>query len=221
MGKKEKVLTLTNAKKETGVHYTLNHTGKMAGMQSLSTSCLQNPFCKAYAKDPNKVCSICYSKRQMSYQTSMQGCFAENTRILTTHRLALEEIPYINASMFRFESFGDIQNELQVVNYFNICRKNPNVDFALWTKNPAIIGRTISNLHEEKPENLEIVLSSHFLNRPADISKMPYIDKVFTVFTKEYVKEHGIEINCGAKLCIACGICYRKNGIKQVNELAK
>lgn len=37
---REKFLTLVEAEKVTGVHYTVNHSGKMEGMQSLSTSCL-------------------------------------------------------------------------------------------------------------------------------------------------------------------------------------
>lgn len=221
MRKKEKVVTLANAKELTGVHYTMNHTGKMAGMQSLSTSCLENPYCRAYAKDPNKICSKCYAERQMGYQTSMKGCFAKNTEILTTHRLTWDEIPLINACMFRFESFGDIQNVLQVINYFNICHKNPNVNFALWTKNPAFIDMAINLYYEEKPKNLQIVMSSHFINVKANISKFPFVDKVFTVCTKEYAEANGIEINCGSNLCLSCGKCYFDNGIVELYELVK
>ena len=215
------MLTISSAKKATGIHYTTNHTGKMTGMQSLSTSCLENTYCRAYAKDPCKICSKCYSERQMGYQTSMKACFAKNTEILTTKVLKLNEIPLINACMFRFESFGDIQNEIQVVNYFNHCRKNPRVNFALWTKNPAIIGRTIENYVEEKPRNLQIVLSSHFINVKADISRYPFVDKVFTVCTKEYVEANRIVINCGANMCLKCERCYFDNGITEIYELVK
>lgn len=43
---REKFLTVAEAEKVTGVHYTVNHSGKMEGMQSLSTSCLCNKYCK-------------------------------------------------------------------------------------------------------------------------------------------------------------------------------
>lgn len=43
---REKFLTVAEAEKATGVHYTVNHSGKMEGMQSLSTSCLCNKYCK-------------------------------------------------------------------------------------------------------------------------------------------------------------------------------
>lgn len=43
---REKFLTVAEAEKATGVHYTVNHSGKMEGMQSLSTSCLCNKYCR-------------------------------------------------------------------------------------------------------------------------------------------------------------------------------
>jgi hypothetical protein len=33
-------------------------------------------------------------------------------------------------------------------------------------------------------------------------------DKVFTVYTKQYVKENNIDINCGGKKCKDCLLCY-------------
>lgn len=217
----ETVLTVEDAKKMTGIHYTINHTGKMKGMQSLSTSCLENPYCRAYASDPEKICSHCYAERQMNCYKSMQKCLADNTKILTTRRLQFDEIPLLNAALFRFEAFGDIQNETQVVNYFNICNKNPHVNFALWTKNPEIIKRAIENLKEEKPDNLQIVLSSHYLNKVEDCSKYNFIDKVFTVYSNDYIKEANVEINCGESICLDCRKCYFDNGIKYICEKLK
>lgn len=214
------ILTTENAKEVTGVHYTTKHTGKMTGMQSLSTSCLNNPYCKTYSQDPAKVCNHCYAQRQMKMYTSMQECLKQNTEILTSRFLSYDEIPLINASMFRFESFGDIQNITQVINYFNICYKNPMVYFALWTKNPSIINQVLLAGYE-KPKNVQIVLSSHYLNVVADISEFSFVDKVFTVFDKNYIKEHEIDINCGSKSCLSCGICYRKNEIVYINEKLK
>lgn len=221
MNNRETIITVANAKEITGVHYTVNHTGKMTGMQSLSTSCLDNPYCRMYAKDPEKICSKCYAERQMNCYKSMQNCLAKNTEILTTKRLSYEEIPFLNAAMFRFESFGDIQNETQVINYLNICHKNPHVNFALWTKNPAILKTVFEEIGEAKPENLQIVLSSHYLNKQADITPWWFVDKIFTVYTKEYAEEHKLDINCGARLCIACRRCYLDNDITYINELLK
>ena len=56
-----------------------------------------------------------------------------------------------------------------------------------------------------------------------------FVDKVFTVFEKEYAKEHGIEINCGTwdtnsldhrcKLCLKCYTLDDKT--YYINELKK
>ena len=67
---------------------------------------------------------------------NLNACLERNTKILTGRILKEAEIPMINASFFRFESFGDLINVTQVINYFHICKKNKHVHFALWTKNP-------------------------------------------------------------------------------------
>lgn len=136
---REKFLTVAEAEKATGVHYTVNHSGKMEGMQSLSTSCLCNKYCKNRSINSDLVCSHCYAQRQMKMYKNLNACLERNTKILTGRILKEAEIPMINASFFRFESFGDLINVTQVINYFHICKKNKHVHFALWTKNPWII----------------------------------------------------------------------------------
>lgn len=136
---REKFLTVVEAEKVTGVHYTVNHSGKMEGMQSLSTSCLCNKYCKNRSINSDLVCSHCYAQRQMKMYKNLNACLERNTKILTGRILKEAEIPMINASFFRFESFGDLINVTQVINYFHICKKNKHVHFALWTKNPWII----------------------------------------------------------------------------------
>lgn len=133
---REKFLTVAEAEKVTGVHYTVKHSGKMEGMQSLSTSCLCNKYCKNRSNNSELVCSHCYAQRQMKIYKNLNACLERNTEILTGRILKEAEIPMINASFFRFESFGDLINVTQVINYFHICKKNKHVRFALWTKNP-------------------------------------------------------------------------------------
>ena len=150
----------------------------------------------------------------------MQECLRQNTEILTSRILSYDEVPLINAAMFRFEAFGDIQNGTQVINYFNICDKNPMVNFALWTKNPFIVS-IVLKLGYKKPENLQIILSSHYLNVAADKRKYPFVDKIFTVYDKNYIEDHGIDINCGSQNCLSCGKCYTKNDTVYINEKLK
>ena len=218
---REAFLTIDKAEELTGVHYTLNHTGKMSGMQSLSTSCLCNKNCLNRVENENLVCSHCYAQRQMKMYKNLEKCLKKNTEILTTRLLTDEEIPLINAAFFRFESFGDLNNEIQVVNYFRICKRNKHVKFALWTKNPWIIAETINN-GENKPRNLQVIYSSPYLDKCDNkLNKYPFIDKIFTVYTKEQIKANNIEINCGAKSCLSCHKCYVKSKEIYINEKCK
>lgn len=214
------LLTPNNFKKKVGVHITTNHTGKMEGMMSLSTSCMHNKFCQAYAKDPNKICSKCYASTQMKRYKNMDACFTRNAEILTQKILGKDEMPLINASLFRFESFGDLNNDIQLINYFNICKANKGTRFALWTKNPFIVESVIKSGHK-KPSNLNIVLSSHYLNKEVD-QKYDWVDRVFTVYTKKHAENNGVKINCAGKNCLSCKKCYVKSNKNFfINELLK
>ena len=209
------------------INVCINHTGKMAGMYSISTSCTLNKYCIERAKNKDSICSNCFAQsmfRNSWYKWTMRRC-EENTRILTESVLALEDLPIINAFAFRFESFGDLNNTTQVINYFNICNINPRVTFAIWTKNPFIIANAIRDGHK-KPENLIIIYSSPLKDRPVELKKIksvfPFIDKVFTVWTsKQTAAKHNICINCGARACIKCLRCYTKSSNDEIAELLK
>lgn len=211
--------TLANAKKISGLHFTTKHTGKMAGMASISTSVTTNARCAQNAQIKGSICELCYAAKQMKFYPSMEKPMVENQRILTSEILPAEKLPRINNIYFRFESFGDLNNATQVKNYFNICYKNPRVKFALWTKNPDYIAAAIRDGYE-KPENLNIVLSSLFVNQQRK-TRYAFIDKVFTVYDPDHIEQNGIEINCGAKNCFSCGLCYEKNGVSVINEKLK
>ena len=216
---RKEITTMWNAKEKIGLHFTIKHTGKMTGMYSLSTSPLCNQYCQGYSKDPKKICSHCYAQTQMQMYKNMQECLASNTKILTTKVLDKNEIPLINAKFFRFEAFGDILNETQVINYFNIAKHNKGVHFALWTKNPSIVQRAI-DAGFNKPKNLQIVFSSHYINQETETA-YDFVDKIFTVYDKQYIKDNNVEINCGDKKCLACGLCYKKNNTKYIKEQMK
>ena len=214
-----KILNLKEFKKETGVYITQYHTGKMEGMYSLSTSKLLNPLCKQRMKNKETICSKCYVSRIFGRFPRVSKTLAQNTKVLTNK--VLKEFPYINKRIFRLEAFGDLINTTQVINYFNLCKANKPVIFALWTKNPHLIEETIK-LGYRKPKNLVVIVSSVFVNKRANLKdyKYKFIDQVFTVYTKDYAKENKININCGAKSCVMCRKCY-EGSIKYINELVK
>lgn len=204
-------------------NFTLKHTGKMSGMISLSTSTLKNTFCNKYCQMKGSICSKCYSRRQLSYQHTLAEKLAKNYDILHAGVIPMNDMPVVNASICRFESFGDIDSTIQFENYCNICFKNPGITFTLWTKNPGIIKKAL--MHFNKPENLIIIYSSMFINEAYNIKKIkkafPFIDKIFSVFDKKTAETLDIKINCGSKKCNECRLCYSKNTTCYINELLK
>lgn len=211
--------TLHNSRKISGLHFTTKHSGKMEGMVSISTSVTTNERCKKNASIKGSICEKCFAAKQMKVFPSMEKPMVENQRILTSKILPAEKLPTINNLYFRFEAFGDLNNAVQVKNYFNICYKNPRVKFALWTKNPDYIAEAIQDGYE-KPENLNIVLSSLFVNVERK-NVFPFVDKVFTVYDPDFIEAENVEINCGARNCFDCGLCYEKNGVSVINEKLK
>lgn len=217
------ILTTSSPRADLGgLHYTTGHTGKMNGLQSLSTSVKDNPICKARAKKAGSICSHCFAVSILNRYNALDARLSDNLRILTGSILPVERLPLIPSRYFRFESFGDLANDTQVINYFNIAKKNPDTLCALWTKNPQFIAKAIKKGHD-KPANLQIVLSSPELNEPLTGTRYAFIDKIFTVYDKQHAAD--VVINCGARSCLACGRCYRPNpeGVKiqYVNELLK
>lgn len=234
-----------------GLHFTTNHTGKMSGMISLSTTCKCGTLCpariataytehglicgdkKALKKllkaDPYRtdvsICGFCFSDNQQNMFGNMINPLSKNFEILNNGIIHKDWVPVVNALYFRGESFGDFASVAAVVNFFNIARKNPAVNFTAWTKNPGYFLQAV-NAGNKKPKNFKLVLSSQFINRPAVITPAieNIINAVFTVYTPEYAERYAIEINCGARSCLACLRCYKgyKSGnVKIVNELLK
>lgn len=209
------------------IYITYKHTAKMAGMYSLSTAATSNPYCIKRAKNPNSICRHCFSNKMLNnafYRALRRHC-EHNTEVLTSRILSPEEWPLINAHSFRLESFGDLKNVTQVVNYFNFCNVNPGVSFALWTKNPFLIANAIRAGYS-KPHNLIVIYSSPIIDRAVDLEKIqsvfPFVDKVFTVWkTAETAAAAGVKINCGAAACMKCLKCYRKSGENVISELLK
>ena len=121
----------------------------------------------------------------------------------------------------RIESFGDVASIICARNYLRIIRSHPHIKFGVWTKNVNIWMHAFE-LEGGKPENMKFIVSSPYTNHPVDIPEewMPVVDHRFTVYTKEYAEEHGIEINCGGRKCATCMNCYI-NGPFDIAELMK
>jgi len=207
------------------VHHMAN---KLEGIDSISSSVHDNCFCKMWRNIVDCICQYCYAHNQQSYQTGLKEHNILNGIILRNVLLPVAAFkklvlifPYL-----RIESFGDVANETQARNYIRIIKAFPGKRCAIWSKNLAIWKKAIEK--EGKPANTTFVASSPYLNKPIAetiLENFPFIDHIFTVFTKQYAKKHNITINCGGRKCLECikqkTGCYFKNNILYINELKK
>lgn len=194
-------------------------SGKMSGIPSISTSCLVNPICQKRMKDGESICAHCFAEATLSrYKAAGQNA-ESNYHLLTESVLPLEMLPvFCNVALVRIESFGDVANVTQAINYANICKVNPSVHFAWWSKNMSIIKKAFDIVG--KPQNVIMVESSEKLN----VAKAPsteYVDKVFTVYDAKTIESENININCGARCCATCRRCYSAETEKVVSEKLK
>jgi hypothetical protein len=206
-----------------GILWMTSHTGKMEGIDSIGTSCADNPFCIKRRENGDSICAHCYAATYMKMRPALKERLKGNFEILTTHILEGRELPVTNSHIFRFESFGDLYNETQLENYNNICLRNPFTQFGLWTKNTWILDEVFNQKRIAKPNNMSIVVSSPLLNKQMELDreKFWFVDHVFTVYDKKFIEANNVCINCGAKSCLGCQLCYFKNTEFYINEKLK
>lgn len=206
-----------------GALWVTNHEGKMKGIHSIGTSCVNNPWCIKRRKNGDSVCSKCYAETYMKMRKSLKQRLLENADILTTRLLTDREFPFINDLIFRYESFGDLYNGVHLENYLQICDHNPYTNFGLWSKNTWILDEIFNKKEIPKPDNLSIVVSSPMLNKQMELDRKRYwfVDHVFTVYDKDYIEKNGVYINCGSKNCLSCQLCYHKGTDFYIREKLK
>ena len=201
-------------------------TGKLKGINSISTAVFLYRQCAINASIPGSICAHCYARKYAGMRPELARKLELNYVLFTTCIIPVELLPVINARYFRIESFGDVNNKIQCINYFNLCYKNPAVIFGIWTKNPHLYRGAIAAGYK-KPENSVFQLSGLFENMTdADVKKIyghnkDIADRVFIVYSLEYIKENNININCGGKCCLGCLNCYGCNDIKVIREKRK
>lgn len=198
---------------------------KLDGLRSLSTSPLKNPLCIGRHSNESLICHHCYSVTYNKLRKGLRDKLSRNTDTLTESVIEYDAIPFLNDRYFRIESFGDLQNTIQAINYLNLIRKNPETSFGWWTKNPNFIRNALKELNIEKPSNVQIILSACMVNVQIslDIVKkaFPFVDKIFTVYDKDYISANNVNINCGSRHCMDCLNCYKQGGFDQVSEKLK
>lgn len=217
-----KKVSMKQYKKLTGLHFTTAHTAKMKGLTSISGSPAANTICKARAKDKDSICAHCYAFSMEKQYTNLSKALARNSQILA-NPIINEYAPIITSKtgFCRFSSFDDLQNAQHSLNFISFANANPNIKFALFTKNYGYLVYIFEKLGIPKPKNLQIILSSPYLNKPLNADKFKFADKIFTVYELDYCQKNNIKITCGSKSCAACGRCYAGRGPIYINELIK
>ena len=199
---------------ESPLHVSDDMSGKMQGIPSVSTSCLVNPICKARMKQGDSICAHCFAETTLRRYTACGKAMESNFHLLNDSVLPLDLLPiFANVAIVRIESFGDVASVTQAINYANLCKVNPNVMFAWWSKNMNIIKTAFDKVG--KPSNVIMVESAPMLDTEIEPSN-EYVDKTFTVYTHD----HG-QINCGKRSCLGCRGCYRWDTEKSRKELLK
>jgi len=147
----------------------------MREMWSLSTCCLCNKYCQKQQAvkargTKESICSGCFAVDIAARYPDGVACWTRNQETLTSQIIPVEDWPTIKKDVFRLESFGDLNNVTQVINYFNLAYANPGVSVALWTKHPHLIKRAIDQGYK-KPENMIIIFSAFWVDH---VARNPY-----------------------------------------------
>jgi len=210
--------------------WIVNHNArKLEGISSISSSVNDNVLCAAWRKVKNCICAHCYAYNQQSFQTGLREHNVLNGIILRNVLLpvcAFKHLRFLYPYL-RIESFGDVANITQARNYIRIIKAFPRIRCAIWSKNIELWAQAF-DLERGKPKNTTFVISSPIVNKPVSesiIRKYTFIDHVFTVYTRQFAKQHNITINCGGRKCLECIMkktnCYYAGGPLYINELKK
>ena len=198
---------------------TVNHTQKMQGMVSFSTSNLCNEFCEKMKNVEGSICKKCFADKQLKIQPNTGQKMFRNDWV-KTEEISKKDVPFFNSAFFRFEAFGELETMTQLENYMMLAKYNKHCNFTLFTKRLDLLNK----FEGKKPKNFLIMLSSPLINKPTEVNEKvdKLINGIFTVYTKETVVKENVKINCGSKKCIECLACYKKGAkTKQISELLK
>lgn len=206
-------------------------TGKMEGMISVSTSVLSNPNCCKNHKIKGSICEHCYSHNMAKMYAALDAKNQRNTEILTSGIIPWDELPVIDSGKYpicRLEAFGDLHNAIQLENYMNLVKKNPDSKWTLYTKMYRLTLDYFAT--HDVPANFTLMISSLFVNKRISLDPWKRLHKfgsgqlkVFTVWDKDYIKAHTdeLDLNCGARSCFRCRRCYNQCETEEINEILK
>jgi hypothetical protein len=194
-------------------------SGKLKDIPAINTNTVTNEYC-IKMKDTDSICGKCYSHKSLSgYRKNCQPAFQHNSDLLSKAELLPDFLPVINSAFFRFNGHGELINMVHLINIVNICKKNPQTSFALWTKRKNLINKLFKMSNEyHPPKNLILIYSNPKIDC-VQTEPPKHFHKVFNNVSKPVYKS--IE-NCTGQKCIECLACYKKDsGVDVIVEKVK
>ena len=216
----ERDTDFSTCKAVTGLHVSDHMTGKMDGIKCITTACTVNEHCKSL--HTNGICKHCYAFRYLQLRPNVRKCYERNSNVLSNDMDVAYMPSFRHGDFVRFESFGDLINREHIENYLLICFKNPNANFALFTKRRFILEAFFKSFEVKKPKNLAIVSSAYTMNddqnaemyasyETNDYLGFKLIDTVFNVYTsdesmqkKDRLALHTWECEKQCRFCLVC-----------------
>ena len=188
---------------------------KLDKIDNISTNTKTNDYCIKQNKKQNTICFKCYSFKGLEFRKNMIPLLQNNSDLLSKNIIDIDFLPIIYSIYFRFNSHGELINEIHLINLINIVNKNKHCNFALWTKRFDIIKPYFDK--NKKPKNFILVYSNPKINH---IFKKPpkHFDRTFNNVYED------IEVdkqNCTGQKCADCLLCYQHNGVDTIVEKVK
>ena len=153
--------------KKFNLKYSKHTAEKMRGIDSLSTYKKTSMICNYASQHSGSICEKCYAEKSIKlYKSALTPALIYNTLLLKYIDIDAQQIPYINNKYFRFESFSDLQGSKHFKNLIQVCKKNKNTIFTLWTKAGYTLKKMMDDENIQKiPSNLNIIVSEFYINK--------------------------------------------------------
>jgi hypothetical protein len=163
----------------------------------------------------DKICAHCYSRAALSTYRRNAAVAYDRNAWLADRPILPHEIPTIVGRLFRLHSHGELHNTQHLSNLATIASANPLTIFALWTKRRGIVN-AFHAAGNVLPSNMVLIYSNPIIDKP--MTQPPkYFNKVFSVVSSADVAP----INCGARKCATCQLCYSKSTTPTIIEKLK
>jgi hypothetical protein len=186
-------------------------SGKLDGLYSITTSCIDAPFCRAQRLRgvDDDVCTHCYAATSLStFRMNAREAMERNRRKLNEAQF---EPPRRWPAMIalRFMSHGDISSTRELRSVYLLAERAPaGLPIALWTKNVD----AVRDFCDPPPRRLKMIYSSPKIGIE---SAIPFrFDAVFTVYRVAEDIPQGA-YRCEGR-CADCLECYSMTGSKRI-----